>query len=44
MRQAGLEILPGGGAEVIWLSLDKDRSLFNGDIHWSRMFRTVRSD
>lgn len=29
---------------LIWLSLDKDRSLFNGGIRWSRMFRTVRAD
>lgn len=29
---------------LIWLSLDKDRSLFNGGIRWSRIFRTVRSD
>ena len=29
---------------LIWLSIDKDRSLFNGGIRWSRMFRRVRSD
>jgi len=26
---------------IIWLSLDKDHSLFNGGIRWSRMFRWV---
>jgi signal peptidase I len=26
----------------IWLSLDKDRSLFDGKIRWSRMFRSVK--
>lgn len=26
----------------IWLSLDKDRSLFDGKIRWSRMFRWVK--
>ena len=29
---------------LIWLSIDKDHSLFNGGIRWSRMFRRVRSD
>lgn len=29
---------------LIWLSLDKDRSLFNGGIRWNRMFRTVHPD
>lgn len=29
---------------LIWLSIDKDRSLFNGGIRWNRMFRRVRSD
>lgn len=28
---------------LIWLSLDKDHSLFNGGIRWSRMFRSVSS-
>lgn len=26
---------------LIWLSLDKDRSLFDGGIRWERLFRTV---
>ncbi|MDR1937156.1 MAG: signal peptidase I [Tannerellaceae bacterium] len=26
---------------LIWLSLDKDRALFNGGIRWSRLFRMV---
>lgn len=29
---------------LIWLSLDKDRSLFDGGIRWDRMFRMVRPD
>jgi len=29
---------------LIWLSIDKDHSLFNGGIRWNRMFRRVRSD
>lgn len=29
---------------LVWLSIDKDHSLFNGGIRWSRMFRRVRSD
>jgi signal peptidase I len=29
---------------LIWLSLDKDRSLLNGGIRWKRMFRTVHAD
>ena len=29
---------------MIWLSLDKDRSLFDGGIRWNRMFRWVRAD
>ncbi len=29
---------------LVWLSLDKDHSLFNGGIRWNRMFRTVRTD
>ncbi|MDR3269342.1 MAG: S26 family signal peptidase [Tannerella sp.] len=29
---------------LIWLSLDKDRSLFNGGIRWERMFRMVHTD
>jgi signal peptidase I len=28
---------------LIWLSLDKDRGLFNGGIRWKRMFRMVHS-
>jgi len=28
---------------LIWLSLDKDRGLFNGGIRWSRMFRRVEA-
>ena len=27
----------------VWLSLDKDRGLFNGGIRWKRMFRKVES-
>lgn len=29
---------------MIWLSLDKDRTLFDGGIRWNRMFRWVHSD
>ncbi|WP_106831675.1 signal peptidase I [Parabacteroides pacaensis] len=29
---------------LIWLSLDKDRGLFNGGIRWDRMFRMVHPD
>jgi len=29
---------------LIWLSLDKDRSLFNGGIRWNRIFRFVGND
>ncbi|MDD3358554.1 MAG: signal peptidase I, partial [Parabacteroides sp.] len=29
---------------LIWLSLDKDRSLFDGGIRWNRMFRMVHAD
>jgi signal peptidase I len=29
---------------LIWLSLDKDRNLFNGGIRWDRMFRVVHAD
>ncbi len=29
---------------MIWLSLDKDRSLFDGGIRWDRMFRWVHND
>lgn len=29
---------------LIWLSLDKDRSLFNGGIRWNRMFRMVHAN
>lgn len=28
---------------LVWLSLDKDRSLLNGGIRWNRMFRNVKS-
>lgn len=28
---------------LVWLSIDKDRSLFNGGIRWNRMFRLVTS-
>jgi len=30
-----------GKAVFIWLSLDKDKSLFEGKIRWNRMFRTI---
>jgi signal peptidase I len=30
-----------GKPVFIWLSLDKDKGLFNGKIRWNRMFRTV---
>lgn len=29
---------------LIWLSLDKDRSLFDGKIRWDRLFRMVHAD
>ncbi|MDR3193805.1 MAG: S26 family signal peptidase [Tannerella sp.] len=29
---------------LIWLSIDKDRNLFNGGIRWSRMFRWANAD
>ncbi|WP_085537166.1 signal peptidase I [Massilibacteroides vaginae] len=29
---------------LIWLSLDKDRSLFDGKIRWNRLFRMVHAD
>jgi len=29
---------------LVWLSLDKDRSLFNGGIRWNRIFRIVGND
>ncbi|MDH6357685.1 S26 family signal peptidase [Parabacteroides sp. PF5-9] len=29
---------------LIWLSLDKDRGLFDGKIRWNRMFRMVHTD
>ncbi len=29
---------------LIWLSLDKDRSLFDGGIRWNRLFRWVHPD
>ena len=28
---------------LVWLSIDKDRSLFDGGIRWERMFRTVEA-
>ncbi|MDR3252801.1 MAG: signal peptidase I [Tannerella sp.] len=28
---------------MVWLSLDKDRNIFNGGIRWNRMFRFVES-
>ncbi|MDR1382135.1 MAG: S26 family signal peptidase [Tannerella sp.] len=28
---------------LVWLSIDKDRSLFNGGIRWNRIFRRVES-
>ena len=28
---------------LVWLSLDKDRGLFDGSIRWNRLFRTVNS-
>ncbi|MDH8702458.1 signal peptidase I [Dysgonomonadaceae bacterium PH5-43] len=28
---------------LIWLSLDKDRGLFDGKIRWNRLFRTVKA-
>jgi signal peptidase I len=31
-----------GKASFVWLSLDKDRGLFDGKIRWSKMFRKVR--
>jgi signal peptidase I len=33
-----------GKPRLIWLSLDKDRGLFNGGIRWNRMFRTANAD
>ena len=27
----------------VWLSLDKDRTLFNGGIRWNRLFRSVET-
>ena len=32
-----------GKPVFVWLSLDKDRGLFNGGIRWKRMFRKVES-
>ena len=32
-----------GKPVFVWLSLDKDRGLFNGGIRWRRMFRKVES-
>ena len=32
-----------GKPVFVWLSLDKDRGLFNGGIRWKRMFRSVES-
>jgi len=31
-----------GKASYVWLSLDKNKSLFGGKIRWSRMFRSVK--
>jgi signal peptidase I len=31
-----------GKASYVWLSLDKNKSLFGGKIRWSRMFRGVK--
>jgi signal peptidase I len=31
-----------GKAVFVWLSLDKDRSLFDGKIRWSKLFRSVK--
>ncbi len=31
-----------GKASFVWLSLDKDKGLFDGKIRWNRMFRKIR--
>ena len=31
-----------GKASFVWLSLDKDKGLFEGKIRWSKMFRKIR--
>jgi signal peptidase I len=31
-----------GKASFVWLSLDKERGLFDGKIRWSKMFRKIR--
>jgi signal peptidase I len=31
-----------GKASFVWLSLDKEKSLFGGKIRWNRMFRKIR--
>jgi signal peptidase I len=31
-----------GKASFVWLSLDKDRGLFDGKIRWNKMFRKIR--
>lgn len=31
-----------GKASFVWFSLDKNKSLFNGKIRWSKLFRTVK--
>ena len=31
-----------GKAVFIWLSLDKDKSIFNGKIRWNRLFSSVK--
>jgi signal peptidase I len=31
-----------GKASFVWLSLDKEKGLFDGKIRWSRMFRKIR--
>jgi len=33
-----------GKPVFIWLSIDKDKSLFNGGIRWKRLFKTVSAD
>ena len=33
-----------GKPSLVWLSLDKDRSLFDGGIRWNRLFRWVHPD
>jgi signal peptidase I len=31
-----------GKASFVWLSLDKEKGLFDGKIRWSKMFRKIR--